>query len=333
MNNSEDWSHIFTPLALEQPLPELPLARLRFDLQTAKRAEENLIKSANETSSTRYLLVDNDHIAVPQHSALKARLSYELIRAIELPADYIHLLEEKVSHDVLFLGNYEGITYCVLWIHDNSNIMVALHHRYDWITVDQFSSHATSLESGLAVVAVSLVQWHMHHRFCPVCSAKTEMTAGGWEQYCPQCKTTHYPQIAPAIITAIIDRNDRLLLQHKVEWSDDPARISVCAGFVEAGESLEHAVRREAYEETGIHISSVKYQGSQPWPFPGSLMAAFIAHAQTTDIHVDQTEVEWAKWYTKDEFIADLSAEKIRLPSRASIAAAQISQWYGAPLQ
>ena len=134
MNNSEDWSHIFTPLALEQPLPELPLARLRFDLQTAKRAEENLIKSANETSSTRYLLVDNDHIAVPQHSALKARLSYELIRAIELPADYIHLLEEKVSHDVLFLGNYEGITYCVLWIHDNSNIMVALHHRYDWIS-------------------------------------------------------------------------------------------------------------------------------------------------------------------------------------------------------
>ena len=139
-----------------------------------------------------------------------------------------------------------------------------------------------------------------------------------------------FPRIEPAIITAIVDDRDRILLQHNTAWRE--RFYSVSAGFVETGESLEHAVRREAEEETGVVLDTVRYLGSQPWPFPASLMLGFTAHAATTEIAVDHDEVSDARWFTRDELARAIERDGLELPGRASIARHLIEHWYGAQL-
>ena len=139
------------------------------------------------------------------------------------------------------------------------------------------------------------------------------------------------PEDVAAVITAIVDGHDRLLLQHNAAWKDSRL-YSVSAGFVEAGENLEHACRREAMEETGIKLGEVRYLGSQPWPFPASLMMAFKAHAIATDVRVDGEETMTARWVTRDEYTAELIAGRMVAPGRATIARYMIEEWLGREL-
>lgn len=139
-----------------------------------------------------------------------------------------------------------------------------------------------------------------------------------------------FPRIEPAVITSIIDSQQRILLQHNAAWREN--FYSVSAGFVEAGENLEHAARREAFEETGIELGALQYLGSQPWPFPSSLMVAFAGAARTTDIHVDGKETESARWFTRDELLHEVVAGRVLLPGKAAIARYMIEQWYGGEL-
>lgn len=139
-----------------------------------------------------------------------------------------------------------------------------------------------------------------------------------------------FPRIEPAVITSIIDSQQRILLQHNAAWREN--FYSVSAGFVEAGENLEHAARREAFEETGIELGALQYLGSQPWPFPSSLMVAFAGAARTTDIHVDGKETESARWFTRDELLHEVIAGRVLLPGKAAIARYMIEQWYGGEL-
>ena len=135
-----------------------------------------------------------------------------------------------------------------------------------------------------------------------------EPALGGWAQHCTNDEDGNrllFPRIEPAVITAIVDHDDRLLLQHNSAWRNN-GLYSVSAGFVEAGENLEHACRREAKEEVGIEIGELKYLGSQPWPFPSSLMMAFKGVAVTTDVHVDGEETLQARWVTRDEYMSEL---------------------------
>ena len=125
-----------------------------------------------------------------------------------------------------------------------------------------------------------------------------------------------FPRIEPAVITAIVDHDDRLLLQHNSAWRNN-GLYSVSAGFVEAGENLEHACRREAKEEVGIEIGELKYLGSQPWPFPSSLMMAFKGVAVTTDVHVDGEETLQARWVTRDEYMSELVSGRMEAPGKA----------------
>lgn len=139
----------------------------------------------------------------------------------------------------------------------------------------------------------------------------------GWAQRCTNEADGNrvlFPRVEPAVITAIVDGHDRLLLQHNAAWKDSRL-YSVSAGFVEAGENLEHACRREAMEETGIKLGEVRYLGSQPWPFPASLMMAFKAHAITTDVRVDGEETMTARWVTRDEYTAELIAGRMAAPA------------------
>lgn len=203
--------------------------------------------------------------------------------------------------------------------------------RFDWADLRVFAPHASSRETGQATTAVCLSIWHTRQRCCPTCGAPVETSMSGWAQRCTSTADGNrllFPRIEPAVITVIVDSEDRILLQHNSAWNDSNL-YSVSAGFVEAGENLEHAARREAKEEVGITLGEMKYLGSQPWPFPASLMVAFKARALDTDIRVDGSETLNARWATRDEYMAELTSGRMQAPGKATIARYMIEEWVG----
>lgn len=146
--------------------------------------------------------------------------------------------------------------------------------------------------------ARSLVAWHGRHRFCANCGAPTRVSHAGWARQCPDCGAEHFPRIEPVVIM-LAEHGDKILLGRQPAWP--PGRYSALAGFLELGESIEEAVRRETLEESGIRLGAVRYVASQPWPFPGSLMIACIGEALNDDIAIDVHELEDARWFTRDE--------------------------------
>ena len=185
--------------------------------------------------------------------------------------------------------------------------------------------------AGLFTGALALANWHAVHPRCARCGTPTVVVQAGWSRSCPACGAEHYPRTDPAVIMAVIDDEGRLLLGRQAAWP--PKRYSTLAGFVEPGESLEAAVRREVAEEAGVVVGEVEYRGSQPWPFPSSLMLGFRGHAVGTAVEVDGVELAHARWWTREEFDADLASGELMLPPRVSIARRLIEDWYGGPVQ
>ncbi|MBT1180866.1 NAD(+) diphosphatase [Bifidobacterium sp. CP2] len=203
--------------------------------------------------------------------------------------------------------------------------------RFDWVDLRGFAPHASAREAGQATTAISLSIWHTRQRHCPTCGAPVETANGGWAQRCTNPadgRRLLFPRVEPAVITIIVDSAGRALMQHNNAWKN-PTLYSVSAGFVEAGENLEHAARREAKEEVGIELGEVRYLGSQPWPFPASLMVAFKAHALTTDVHVDGVETREAVWVSPEEYTQALISGRMAAPGRATIARYMIEEWLG----
>jgi len=206
----------------------------------------------------------------------------------------------------------------------------ALPPGLGWSALRVVGGDLDATDAGLATTAVALDAWHARHVRCPRCGASSRVTQAGWVRVCTADGSEHYPRTDPAVIMAVVDDEDRLLLGHAAAWA--PGRFSTLAGFVEAGESAEHAVRREVREETAVEVDRVEYRGSQPWPFPASLMLAFRAHAATTQVRVDDEEVTDARWFSRAELAAAVHGGEVVLPGPASIAHALIEDWYGAPL-
>ena len=170
-------------------------------------------------------------------------------------------------------------------------------------------------EANLAAHARALVLWHNATLYCGRCGSASQPEAGGNSRRClnPDCGQEIFPRTDPAIIV-LVKTGDRCVLGRQAGWPD--GRYSTIAGFVEPGESLEDAVRREVYEETNIRVASVRYHSSQPWPFPSSLMLGFVAEAVSEEISLNDGELEDARWFTRDE----LKSGEVGLPFRISIA-------------
>ena len=175
--------------------------------------------------------------------------------------------------------------------------------------------------------AKALLAWHARHRFCANCGAPTRMSQAGWKRECPSCKVEHFPRTDPVVIMLAV-HGDRCLLGRAGRFVAN--MWSCLAGFVEPGESIEEAARRETLEEAGIICGRVKYFASQPWPFPMSLMIGCHAQATNTDITVDREELEDARWFTRDEvaqMFVGQHPEGISIPPPIAIAHHIIRAW------
>ncbi len=182
-------------------------------------------------------------------------------------------------------------------------------------------------DAALLAYARGLFNWHRSHRFCGACGAVTEPRHAGHQRQCSNlgCGVIHFPRTDPAVIMLVTDGN-RIVLGRQASWTR--GQHSVLAGFVEPGESLEDAVRRETFEEVGLAVANVFYCHSQPWPFPLSLMVGFIAEVEAgSPLRIDHRELETARWYSRHELLNSPENDSFRLPRRDSISWRLIDDW------
>lgn len=352
---------MFAPLALTQALPYLPLAQGSIDYQVERRADPGLIDRTLREAGARVVLTRNGLLAVPLGQRNAAAQPHARMRLATLPGAYV--VDALASHPhvvAMYLGEVAGAHPERIVALDISAVdavppaaravdaafdergdtaggpavLESAVQRFDWVDLRAFVPRASGRDIGVATTMLSLANWFAYQTHCPACGAPTRPAMSGWAQRCTNGDDGHrllFPRVEPAVIMTVVDSQDRLLLQHNRAWAD-PTLYSVSAGFVEAGENLEHACRRETMEETGIEVGEVKYLGSQPWPFKISLMMAFKGQALSTQIHVDGEEVADARWVTRDEFTDLLVTGRISAPGKATIARYMIEEWYGRSL-
>jgi len=159
-------------------------------------------------------------------------------------------------------------------------------------------------DAEVIATAKAMFSWHRSHRFCARCGERSEMILAGWQRHCPACRTQHFPRTDPVVIM-LITRGNRVLMGRSPGWPE--GMYSLLAGFVEPGETIEAAVRREVLEESGIRVGPVSFLANQPWPYPSSLMFGCHGEATSDEIVIDPKEIEEAAWVTREE-IADTFA-------------------------
>ncbi|WP_442790503.1 NAD(+) diphosphatase [Nonomuraea sp. NBC_01738] len=310
----------------EQLIGPLLLARGTIDRSSTLRADSAWLELAWAAPGTRVLVISDGHTLV--------RRAGDAVEAVLFgPA-------EAPEGERYLLGVEDGTAYFAVAarlpgvdteVNGRVTVPMSLRDTPEGVPVPaglrQVGGLLGDRDAGLLVYAVALEAWHATHEFCPRCGARTQVEAGGHIRVCPADGSQHFPRVDPAVIMLVRDDQDRCLLARGPQWPE--GRLSILAGFVEPGESLENAVVREVAEEVGVVVANPRYLGSQPWPFPRSLMLGFFADALTTDLTLDFEEIAEARWYTREEMVAALSSGELRLPPPVSIARRLIETWYG----
>ena len=306
-----------------QPAP-LALSRGTVDRVTVRRDDQDWIDRAWKDPGTRVLVVHRGRA---------------LVRDANGQAELVFLAPEQAPPGTRFLLGQDAGRVVYFGVSDP---------RPDWPAdgepVDEPpagpGAHPAALrdvgtvlsdrDAGLLTHAVALANWHDTHTHCPLDGTPTVPDPAGHSARCPKDGTQHFPRTDPAVIMLITDPQDRVLLASNTRWPG--RRVSILAGFVEPGESLEQAVIREVAEEAGIVVTNVRYVASQPWPMPRSLMVGFRAEAVPGEvIAVDHDELTEAHWYSRADLLAAIQ-DGLALPGPVSIARHIIEAWYGGPL-
>lgn len=199
----------------------------------------------------------------------------------------------------------------------------------DLLSLREIGAALSPLEIGLALHAVALSNWHSAHPMCSKCGAATTSSLGGAVRVCNKCETQHHPRTDSAVIVLVRDVDDRILLGRQAVW---PAgRFSTFAGFLEPGETFEQCVSREVFEESGVSVSQINYLGSQPWPFPASIMIAFEAVINDpAAARPDGEEIVEVRWYSRAQLRTAMEDGSLLLPPIISVARKMIERWFGA---
>lgn len=248
------------------------------------------------------------------------------------PAFLNYKTSEKIIKDLwdtsILLGQKDDILYFTVGLPPDNSAIPDQFSEYGCFrslrAVDGLTNHPSG---ALLVYAKGITYWHQNHQFCGKCGNITASKASGHMRQCTNeaCRQQQFPRTDPAIIV-LVTNGHRCLLARQPSWK--PSRFSSIAGFVEPGESLEHAVIREVFEETGVGIETVMYHSSQPWPFPGSIMLGFIATANNDTIEIDGQEIEAARWFSREDINHDLRHRTLFLPPKISISYNLIEYWF-----
>jgi NAD+ diphosphatase len=197
------------------------------------------------------------------------------------------------------------------------------------LSLREIGAALSPLEIGLALHAVALSNWHNAHPMCSKCGAGTTSSLGGAVRVCDQCETQHHPRTDSAVIVLVRDADDRILLGRQAVWP--VGRFSTFAGFLEPGETFEQCVSREVFEESGVSVSQIHYLGSQPWPFPASIMIAFEAVIDDpAAARPDGEEIVEVRWYSRAQLRMAMEDGSLLLPPKISVARKMIERWFGA---
>jgi NAD+ diphosphatase len=290
-----------------------PLGRTGVDRAAHLRADDDWLRAAWAHQSSRVIVVDGGRALVDAHDALVRTPT------ADAPAGeryFLGIVEESDADEHI------GLFAVAAPLPDPAppDALAA--------TLRDIGDRLSDADAGLLAHASALEQWHARHTHCPRCGAATVVALGGHVRRCVDDGSEHHPRTDPAVIMLVTDDagpDQRCLLGRQPTWP--PGRMSTLAGYVEAGETLEHAVVREVFEEVGVRVDDVRYVASQPWPFPSSLMLAFRARATTTQVDVDGVEITEARWFTRDELKAALLDGSLKLPMRASVAFYLINGW------
>ncbi len=237
-----------------------------------------------------------------------------------------HREEKNFAHgEELFLGIDNGIAYFA-WCSDAMDFE-KFETLENYQTLRTLGDYLSQLEMGLAIHSQAIANWHHTHQFCARCGAPTASANGGSLRKCSSDGSEHYPRTDGAVIVLVKDTDDRVLLGRQKIWPEK--RFSCFAGFVEPGETFEQTVLREVFEESAIRLDSITYLGSQPWPFPASIMISFEALATNPEsAKADGEEIEEIRWFTRDQMREAISDKSLTLPPSMSVARKMIEFWY-----
>ncbi len=237
------------------------------------------------------------------------------------------LSDEFADNQVIYLGELEQDHYFVLQITDLSDEL----QDYHLMDLRSLSLDINQFDLQTLLYAQGIINWHFNHQFCSKCGEKSCSSQSGHSRTCidENCGKEHFPKIEPAVIFSLetnMDGVQKLLLARQANWPDK--RYSVLAGFAEHGESLELAVKREAFEEVGLVVENIAYISSQPWPFPASLMLGFSCETNQHKIRLIDEELEHAQWFSAEEMKLAIEKGELLLPFSVSISWSLIDRWY-----
>jgi NAD+ diphosphatase len=238
---------------------------------------------------------------------------------IDIAENFVYLGKRNVSGNTIA---YLAIDISVL---DEEQSAIQLAAWGQFADLRNISPLIDGVDGSILAYARAMLYWHSRNGFCGVCGAQTKASKCGHQRDCTnkECASPHFPRTDSAVIVLIHDQ-DRVLLGRQHFWPE--GMYSLLAGYVEPGETIEHAVAREVFEESGIIVKNIKYQHSQPWPFPASLMLGFTAEASTKIINHNGDEIEDVQWFTKDELLNFGTQEK-SLPRELSVSRRLINDW------
>ena len=304
-------------------LSRLPLSRFEVDRDYLTRERPDLFDELALDPTTRVLPIFDGKGLLDADSAL-----------VLLPVAEIPISQESAAEIRVYLGRTTTATASEPV--GTPIVAVLLTEALEregarWVNLRLVGSALSSRDAGLLTEALGILNWHLSHGFSPRTGVRTISEKGGWVRRDPESGGEIFPRTDAAIIVGIVDADDRILLGSNVLWESN--RYSLLAGFVEPGESFEAAVEREVFEESGIRVTDPVYLGSQPWPFPASIMVGFTARVdpdRESILTPDGAEILDLRWFSREELTAALG--EIILPGPTSIARAIIEEWFGAPI-
>ena len=300
-----------------------PLARWELDRDYLSRSRPELFDELWSIESTRVLVLHKGKTLV-RKGASGPELA--LLPVDKVPAANLRVYLGKTTSKTPLEPKDAAIVLAV--VNDNSAMSIQADPSL-WQSLRALGSELSDRDAGLFTQSLAVANWHEINQHCPKCGTPTVIEQGGWVRRCFKDNNEIFPRTDPAIIVAITDQQDRILLGSQGTWEQN--RWSVLAGFVEAGESLEAAVVREMKEECGLAVFDLEYLYSQSWPFPQSLMLGFRAKADSSlEFLPDGEEIVKLRWFSRAEITAE--AKSILLPGDSTISRALIELWYGSPI-